>query len=178
MVDLRLLRIFIKYVDSSSEWSGKVVAWLMLPLVLELVYDSIARYLFNSPTVWSYDVSYMFYAIIFLGGGAYTLLDEGHIRIELFYDMFSPKGRAIIDIIGYVVFFFPVIGALFYFGIEFTLESWKWLEHGHLSYWSPPIYHFKSLIPISAFLLLLQGVAKFIRAIATISKREDFLIER
>ena len=172
MWDLRLVKIFIEYVDGASEWSGKAVAWLMLPLIFELTYDSIARYVFNAPTIWSYDVSYMLYAAIFMIGGAYTLLDEKHIRIELFYDMFSLKGRAIIDIIGYVVFFFPVIGAIFYFGIEYVTDSWRLLEHCEASYWSPPIYHFKTLIPISAFLLLLQGAGKFIRAIGIITERE------
>ena len=99
-------------------WSGKAVAWLMLPLVFELVYDSIARYAFNAPTIWSYDISYMLYGILFMIGGAYALLEESHIRIEVFYTSFSKRGKAITDAIGYLLFFFPSIGILFYYGIR------------------------------------------------------------
>jgi len=170
---LKIFRLFIKYVGWASEWSGKAVAWLMLPLVFELVYDTVARYIFNAPTIWSFDLSYILYGVLFMVGGAYALLDEAHIRIEVFYDMFSTKGRAISDVIGYLVFFFPSIGVLFYFGIFYAAESWQILEHTTSSYWSPPIYHFKTIIPLAALLLLLQGMAKFINAIAIIIKGKE-----
>ena len=158
------LKMFVRFVDRLSEWSGKAVAWLMLPLILELVYDTFARYLFNAPTVWSFDLSYMLYGILFMIGGAYALLDESHIRIEIFYNRFSKKCKAASDLIGYVLFFFPAIGALFYFGIFYSADSWKILEHSTSSYWSPPVYHFKTIIPLAALLLLLEGLSKFIKA--------------
>jgi len=152
---LKTIKIFIHSVDRLSRWSGMAVAWLMLPLIFELVYDAVARYLFNAPTVWSFDLSYML------------------IRIEVFYIKFSERGKAIADVIGYLIFFFPAIGALFYFGIFYAAESWETLERSMSSYWSPPIYPFKTIIPLAAFLLLLQGIAKFINALAMIIKGKE-----
>ena len=152
----KMLNFFMKNADRVSGWPGKTAAWLMLPLILELVYDTVARYIFNAPTVWSFDISYMIYAILFMLGGAYTLRDEEHIRIEFLYERFSKRGQAFLDVICYLVFFFPPMLALLYFGIEFAADSWKILEHSTVSYWSPPLYHFKIVIPIGAFLLFLR----------------------
>jgi len=137
----------------------------MIILVFELVYDTIARYVFNAPTKWSFDVSYMLYSLLFMLGGAYTLLDKEHIRVDILYNNFSKRKKAIADIIGYILFFFPAIGGIFVYGIIFAHDSWSILEHCTKSYWSPPIYPFKSLISIGVFFLLLQGIAEFIRAI-------------
>lgn len=167
------MKAFGRFVDGLSVWSGKAVAWLMLPLVFELVYDTVARYLFNAPTIWSFDVSYMLSSVLFMIGGAYALLDEAHIRIEVFYQTFSDRGKALADTIGYLIFFFPSIGVLFYFGILFTAEAWQSNEHGLSSYWSPPLYHFKAVIPLAASLLLLEGMGKFIRAISTIIRGKE-----
>ncbi len=162
-----------KFVDHLSEWSGKAIAWAGLFLVLELVYDTVARYVFNAPTRWSYDISYMLYGAIFMIGAAYTLLTDEHVRIEVIYEKVSPKVRAIIDAIGYLVFFFPSIGALLYFGTDFALKSWRMLEHSGVSMWSPPIYPFKTIIPLAAFLLLIQGMVKFARCLAFIMKGRE-----
>jgi len=160
-----------KFIDRLSEWVGKASAWLIPLLIAELVYDTIARYVFNAPTAWSYDISYMLYGAAFMGGAAYTLLLDEHVRIEVVYEKVSQKSRALIDAIGYVVFFFPSMGALLYFGTEFTIKSWKLLETSGESMWSPPIYPFKTIIPITALLLILQGIVQFSRCIASIWKK-------
>jgi len=159
-----------KFVDRISEWAGKASAWLIPLLIAELVYDTIARYIFNAPTAWSYDISYMFYGASFMGGAAYTLLLDEHVRIEVIYERVSTKSRAIIDAIGYVVFFFPSMGALLYFGTEFTIKSWKILETSGESMWSPPIYPFKAIIPVTVLLLIIQGIVQFVRCLVTIAK--------
>ncbi len=125
------------FASELSQLTGKAVAWLILVLILQLVYDTAARYLFNKPTVWAYDVSYMLYGIIFLIGGAYTLLDDEHIRIEVFYTKFSKRQKAVADIIGYLIFFFPVLIILLYSGVLYTVESWEMMERSTVSYWSP-----------------------------------------
>jgi TRAP-type mannitol/chloroaromatic compound transport system permease small subunit len=162
-----------KRIDRLSEWIGKGSAWLIPLLIVELVYDTVARYIFNSPTAWSYDISYMLYGAAFMGGAAYTLLLDEHVRIEIIYENVSPKSRAIIDAIGYLIFFFPSMGALLYFGTEFTIKSWKILETSGESMWSPPIYPFKTIIPIAAVLLIFQGIVKFARCLITIAKGEN-----
>jgi TRAP-type mannitol/chloroaromatic compound transport system permease small subunit len=112
----------------------------------------------------------MLYGTAFMGAAAYTLLCDEHVRIELIYEKVSPKSRAIIDAIGYLVFFFPSVGALFYFGVEFALKSWRMLETSGESMWSPPIYPFKTIIPFAAFVLILQGVVQFCRCLSTIRR--------
>jgi len=159
-----------KFIDRLSEWIGKASAWLIPLLIAELVYDTIARYVFNAPTAWSYDISYMLYGAAFMGGASYTLLLDEHVRIEVIYEKVSPKSRAVIDAIGYVIFFFPSMGALLYFGTEFTIKSWKILETSGESMWSPPIYPFKTIIPITALLLILQGIVQFVRCLVSIKK--------
>lgn len=167
------LRVFTNFIARLSEWSGKIFMWLGLLLVLELTYDTVARYAFHAPTVWSFDISYMLYGSLFMLGAAYTLLVEEHIRIEVFYKDRSPKGQAIIDLIGYLVFFFPAIGALLYFGTGYALNSWEVWEHAKVSMWAPPIYPFKTVIPIATALLFIQGLGKFIRCLVLISKGEE-----
>jgi TRAP-type mannitol/chloroaromatic compound transport system permease small subunit len=157
-------------VDRLSEWTGKASAWLIPILIAELVYDTIARYVFNAPTAWSYDISYMLYGTAFMGGVAYTLLRDEHVRIEIIYEKVSPKTRAVIDAIGYVVFFFPSMGVLLYFGAAFTMKSWRMLETSGESMWSPPIYPFKTVIPITILVLTLQGIAQFVRCLMAIKE--------
>ncbi len=164
-----------KFIDRLSEWIGKASAWLIPLLIAELVYDTIARYVFNAPTAWSYDISYMLYGAAFMGGASYTLLLDEHVRIEVIYEKVSRRSRAIIDAIGYVIFFFPSMGALLYFGTEFTIKSWKLLETSGESMWSPPIYPFKTIIPITALLLILQGIVQFIRCLVSIKKGKKSL---
>jgi len=158
---MSMLKSIAKFIDAMSIWSGKAVAWLGVVLILELVYDTVARYGFNAPTSWSYDISYMLYGVMFMVGSAYTLLLDEHVRIGVIYDRVTKRTQAIINIIGYTIFFFPVMLAIFWYGMEYAVTSWKMMEHAGVSMWSPPIYPFKTIIPLSALLLLLQGSVDF-----------------
>ena len=159
-----------KYVDKLSEFVGKVSAWLIVLLIFELVYDTVARYVFNAPTTWSYDISYMLYGAIFMGGAAYTLLLDEHVRIDIIYEKVSRRSQATIDAICYVIFFFPAMGVLLFYSTEFAIKSWKMLETSGESMWSPPIYPFKTIIPLTVFFLILQGAVQFGRCLVTIVK--------
>ncbi|MDZ7761959.1 MAG: TRAP transporter small permease subunit [Desulfovermiculus sp.] len=159
-------------IDRMSTWAGKGVAWLVPILILELVYDAAARYLFNAPTKWSFDISYMLYAAIFLLAAAYTLQKDEHVRIELIYDKFPPRGRAFLDCFGYLVFFFPAMCALIYYGSLFAWESWMLRETSNLSMWQPPIYPLKTVLPLATVLLSLQGIAIFVRSLRTLIQGE------
>ncbi len=166
------LRAVGTFIDRISVWSGKAVAWFCLILILELVYDTIARYAFNAPTSWSYDISYMLYGSFFMMGASYTLLLDEHVRIGLFYEKVSPRQRALINVAGYIIFFFPTVLTILWFGAEFAIKSWKIAEHSGVSMWSPPIYPFKTIIPIASFLLLLQGAVQFARSLVSFVKGE------
>lgn len=149
------------------------IAWLVPVLVLELVYDTAARYLFNAPTSWSYDISYMVYGVLFMMGAAHTLHVDKHVRIELFYDRLSARGKAIIDGLGYLIFFFPAMAILIYYGSLFAYKSWQLGETSGASMWQPPIYPFKAVLPLAAVLLLLQGMVEFARCLQTLLGSKD-----
>jgi TRAP-type mannitol/chloroaromatic compound transport system permease small subunit len=158
------LQKILRGIDSISSWSGKIIAWIVIPNVLALVYEFVARYLIGSPTIWSYEVTYFLYGSHFLLGAAYTLFIKSHIRIDLFYQRFSPRTRATVDTVGYCVFFFPIMIVLIYAGVEFTLQSFEMGEKSGLSPWRPYLYPYKAVVLTGIFLLFLQGIAEFVRS--------------
>ncbi len=158
------LNQFLHAIDYLSAWSGKLIAWIVIPNVLALVYEFVARYLLGSPTIWSYEITYFLYGTHFLLGAAYTLFMKSHIRIDIFYQRFSPRRTALVDTIGYVVFFFPVMAVLIYGGVEFTLQSFEMGERSGLSPWRPLLYPYKGVVLLGLVLLFLQGIAEFIRS--------------
>jgi TRAP-type mannitol/chloroaromatic compound transport system permease small subunit len=155
----------IKVIDAFSERSGKLFAWMMVPLFLGLTYEVVARYVFNSPTEWAFDVTYMLYGSHFMLGAGYTLLKGGHIRTDMFYEKFSPRAKGLVDAIGYLVFFLPAVLFLLIAGWDTALRSWQILEKSEISPWRPPIYPFKTVVPLTALLLLVQGVAEFLKSL-------------
>ncbi len=161
------------YINRINDWIAKAVAYLVPLLILELVYDTFSRYLFNAPTEWSYDISYMLYGAIFMLGSAHTLKLDRHVRIESIYSRLSLRGRAIIDGICYLILYFPSTIALLYFGTIFAIKSWKMWESGGESMWQPPIYPFKTVLPLSALLLFLQGIVQFIGCVKIAFGREN-----
>lgn len=156
---------FLRRVDWLSEWSGKAVSWFSVALTLALTYEVIMRYAFNAPTVWAFDVSYMLGGTLFFAGAAYTLWSKGHVRIDILYLRFSPRGRALLDIIFTLIFFFPLWGILLVELIPYVYDSWASGERALESFWRPPIYPFKTVLPVGVALLLLQGIAEFIRSL-------------
>ena len=154
---------FLETIDAISAWTGKGIAWIIIPNVLALVYEFFARYVFGAPTIWSYEVTYFLYGSHFLLGAAYTLHLKSHIRIDIFYQNISPRGRAIVDTVGYLVFFFPVLLLLVYAGAAFTFQSFEMSEKSGLSPWRPYLYPYKAVLVIAISLLFLQGIAEFIR---------------
>ena len=114
---------YVRTIDKISDWSGRIVSYLVYPLVGGVAYEVIARYVFRAPTEWAYDMTYMFYGSIFMLGASYTLLQKGHIRTDLFYNKWSPGKQGKIDAIMYLVLFFP--GMIFYLiaGIDYAAHS-------------------------------------------------------
>jgi TRAP-type mannitol/chloroaromatic compound transport system permease small subunit len=157
----------IRALDRFSEWAGRLVAWLIFPMVLSLVYEVIARYFFNAPTVWAYDMTYMLYGAFFMLGAGFTLKRGGHIRTDMFYARWSPRVRAIVDIACYLLLFFPPLIALFWVGSDFFLKSFERGERVVSSPWMPVIYPLKAAIPLACLLLMVQGLAELARSIAT-----------
>lgn len=156
------------FVDNLSTWVGKTFSWSVLVLTFVTVYDVTARYAFNAPTEWAYDTEYILYGTLFIMAGAYTLSRNGHVRGDVVYRLMPVRAQASIDLVLYILFFFPGMIALLYSGYDFARMSWMVNEHSSSSPGGPPIYPFKSLIPVAAFFLLLQGLAETVRCVLAI----------
>jgi TRAP-type mannitol/chloroaromatic compound transport system permease small subunit len=154
----------VRVIDTFSEWSGRVVAWLIIPLVAGTTYEVIVRYAFNAPTIWAYDLSYMLYGSHFMLGAGYTLLKGGHIRTDIFYQNWSPRTRGLVDALLYLLLFFPGMIFFFWMGGQEALHSLQIGERSDASPWRPVVYPLKIVIPVTALLLLIQGVSEFIKS--------------
>ncbi len=160
---------FIFLVDSFSAWVGKAFAWCILLLTFGTAYEVFVRYALRDPTSWAFDISYMMYGALFMMGGAYTLSRDGHVRGDVLFRLWKPKIRATIEMVLYFLFFFPGMLALIIAGADYAAESWSYnYGTGEVSINSPagvPISQFKTVLPVAASLLLLQGIAQVCRCI-------------
>ena len=156
----KLVRSIDRFTDTTGVW----IAWLNLPLVLAVSYEVIARYAFNAPTVWSYDVSYMLYGTIFMLGSAYALHKGAHIRTDFFYEKWSVKTKGMVDSISYVVFFFPSLLMLLVASGGEAWHAWVIGETSEQTPWRPILWPYKSVVPVTCVLLLIQGVSETIKS--------------
>ena len=152
-------------IDKLSEYCSKAFAWLIIPMVGGLFYEVVARYAFNAPTIWAYDLTYMLYGALFVMGSAYALSQNRHVRIDVFYANFSSRRKGIVDVILYLVLFFPPVLVLVIKGIDYAAFSWSMKEVSSAGAWRPPLYPLKAIFPMAMAVLLLQGVAQFIRSL-------------
>jgi TRAP-type mannitol/chloroaromatic compound transport system permease small subunit len=134
-------------------------------MVLGLVYEVTARYVFKAPTEWAYDVTYMLYGSIFMLGAAFTLLKKAHIRTDLFYGKWPPRTQGLVDAVMYLLFYFPGIIFFLVAGWDYAAHAWATQERAAMSPWRPIIYPFKTVIPLTAFLLLVQGLSEFLKSL-------------
>jgi TRAP-type mannitol/chloroaromatic compound transport system permease small subunit len=169
----KALVVTVRTLDGLAFWSGRVFCWLIVPLVVGLTYEVIARYVFHAPTIWAYDVAYMLYGSHFMLGAAYTLYRGAHIRTDIFYQNWSVRTRGAVDAILYLFLFFPGIALFFWMGWQEALHAWEIREVSDASPWRPIIYPFKAVIPIALALLFIQGVSEFLKsAYAALEGRE------
>ncbi len=159
-------------IDHFNSTIGQLFSWTILLLTLAVCYEVVARYFFNAPTNWAYDVSYMLYGTLFMMAGAYTLSRNAHVRGDFLYRAWSPRGQAWSDLILYFVFFFPGILALCYSGLDFARLAYLLNERSSSTPDGPIIWPFKALIPIVGVLMLLQGIVEVVRCIQTIRSGE------
>ena len=155
----------IHFIDRISIWTGKLASWLLLVLTGIVCYEVYMRYVLSRPSAWAYDAGYMLYGALFILAGAYALARNAHIRGDVLFRLWPIKVQAGLELVLYVLFFVPAVGALIYFGYGFAEMSWRIGERSSFSPGGPPLYHFKSLIPISGTLLALQGISEMMRCI-------------
>ena len=158
--------------DAISTWVGKAAAWLIIGLMALVCVEVFKRYIMNMPTAWIFDASNMFYGSLFMLAGAYTLAQNAHVRGDFLYSSMRPRTQAALDLALYVVFFIPGIAALIYAGYDYAADSWRIGEHSTVTAEGPPVYHFKTVIPIAGALVLLQGLAEMVRCVVCLKTGE------
>lgn len=168
------MRKIIWLIEFLSSLTGKLASFLIVALTLCICYDVFSRYFFNIANFWPYDTTYMLYGSHAILGAAYTLYHGSHVRMDLFYRVLNKRKQAIVDSICYVVLFFPLLVILIWIFGEDTLWSLARGERASSSIWRPQIAPFKASITLGFLLLLLQGVAEFLKALYVAVKGEDY----
>lgn len=165
------------FVDNLSAAVGKAFAWCILVLTAVYAYEVVVRYLLRNPTAYAFDMSYLMYGALFMMAGAYTLSRDGHVRGDVIYRLWPPRVQACIELTLYFLFLFPGMAALIYAGIDYAGESWSYLPYGpdgpsgEISINSPagvPVSPLKTILPVAAILVLLQGMAESVRCVMCI----------
>jgi TRAP-type mannitol/chloroaromatic compound transport system permease small subunit len=152
-------------IDRISAGVGKAFGWCIVILTLAISYEVFVRYVLRAPTQWAYDVSYIMYGALFLMAGAYTLSRNSHVRGDVFYRLLPVRLQAGIDLVLFILFYFPAVLALIYSGYGFASMSLRFKEVSVFSPAGVPIYPLKLLIPVSGVFLLLQGLAELTRCV-------------
>ncbi|MCL0090805.1 TRAP transporter small permease subunit [Dehalococcoidia bacterium] len=158
---MKKLNAVLKAIDKISEITGKCASWLMIVVTLIILYEVIARTVFGAPTVWAFELSIMLWGTYFVSVMAWTHKEGGHIAVDVIYNRFSTRMKAILDLTFCLLLCFTLVAFLTKAGIDFAATSWELLERTG-SPWNPPIYPLKTTLPIGFALLGLQCLARFI----------------
>ncbi len=153
------------FVDKVSTFVGHAFSWFIVALTLFISWEVFSRYALDAPHAWAFDAMIMMYGTLFMMAGAYTLSQNGHVRGDVLYGFFRPRTQAAIDLTLYIVFFVPGVFALTYAGYYYAAESWAINEHSNVTADGPPVYPFKTIIPMAGAILLVQGIVEIIRCI-------------
>jgi TRAP-type mannitol/chloroaromatic compound transport system permease small subunit len=157
-------------IDKISTFVGQAFSWLIVSLTLMISWEVFSRYALDKPHSWALDAMVMMYGTLFMMAGAYTLAKAGHVRGDVLYGFFEPRTQATIDLILFVLFFMPGVFALTYAGYYYAAESWAINEHSTITSEGPPIYPFKTMLPLAGAFLLLQGIVEIIRCVICIQQ--------
>lgn len=159
-------------IDRISTFVGQFFSWLIVALTLMISWEVFSRYALDHPHSWAFDVMIIMYGTLFMMAGAYTLAKAGHVRGDVLYGFFEPRTQATIDLILYIVFFIPGVFALTYAGFFYAADSWAIRETSNITAEGPPIYPFKTMLPLAGAFLLLQGIVEIIRCIICVRQGE------
>jgi TRAP-type mannitol/chloroaromatic compound transport system permease small subunit len=159
-------------IDKVSTFVGYFFSWLIVSLTLMITWEVFSRYALDHPHAWAFDVMIMMYGTLFMMSGAYTLSKNGHVRGDVLYGFLQPRTQASVDLVLYILFFIPGVFALTYAGFYYASESWAINEHSNITAEGPPIYPFKTVIPLAGAFLLAQGVVEIIRCVICIKQGE------
>jgi len=167
------------FVDKISSGVGQAFSFIIVALTLHISWEVYSRYVLDAPRAWAFDVMIMMYGTLFMMAGAYTLAQNSHVRGDVIYGFFTPRTQAIMDLTLYIVFFIPGVTALIWAGYTYAAESWAINEHSNITAEGPPVYPFKTVIPLAGALVMMQGIVEIIRCVICIknnawpSREED-----
>ena len=166
------LRKVLNFIDTISDFTGKIFSWTIVVITLLVVLEIILRRFLNRPTIWNFEVIIQLYALHFMMLASYTLLHRSHVAVDIIYEKLNHRLKAFFGITCYLIFFFPFLSIVLYEGIKFAANSWAIFERSQTAF-GPPLYPIKTIIPIMAFLLLIQGLAFFIRLLHILIKGDE-----
>jgi TRAP-type mannitol/chloroaromatic compound transport system permease small subunit len=153
------------FVDKVSTFVGHTFSWLIMLLTLMITWEVFSRYVLDHPHPWAFDVMIMMYGSMFMMAGAYTLSKNGHVRGDVLYGFFPPRLQAGLDLALYILFFIPGVFALCWAGYNYAADSWAIKEISNITSDGPPVYPFKTIIPLAGSMLLVQGFVEIIRCV-------------
>jgi TRAP-type mannitol/chloroaromatic compound transport system permease small subunit len=163
------MKAFIRFLESINEWTGRIFSWTVAVLTIIVVFEVILRYFFNSPTICNFEVTKQLYGFYFMILAGYGLLHGSHVSVDIFYSHLSKKTKAILDIISYLLFFFPFCIVIVIYGTYFAVDSWRDIETS----WSAcgsPLYPIKTVVSVSFLLITIQGIAIFIKTLLGLAR--------
>ena len=159
-------------IDKISTFVGQAFSWLIVALTFYISWEVFSRYALDRPHPYAFDVMIMMYGTLFMMAGAYTLAKNGHVRGDVLYGFFPPRLQAGLDLTLYLLFFIPGVVAFVWAGYTYASESWAISEHSNVTADGPPIYPFKTIIPIAGAFILVQGVVEIVRCVICLRQGE------
>jgi TRAP-type mannitol/chloroaromatic compound transport system permease small subunit len=159
-------------IDKISTFVGQSFSWLIVALTFFISWEVFSRYMLDHPHPYAFDVMIQMYGTLFMMAGAYTLAKNAHVRGDVLYGFFPPRLQAGLDLTLYLLFFVPGVVALIWAGYNYAAESWMINEHSNVTADGPPVYPFKTIIPIAGAFILMQGIVEIIRCVICLRQGE------
>ncbi|MGE4272707.1 MAG: TRAP transporter small permease subunit [Desulfitobacterium sp.] len=167
-----VIRKYVRTVEKTSVFFGKAFSYLIIPMVILQAGEAFLRYIFDSPTVWSWEVAMLLYGAHFIVGAAWVMTYDGHVKTDMLYSKFSLKHQQLLDLVMYPFLFFPFVTIMLWKCTANTLYSISIRETTYTQ-WAAPLYPLKIVITFAFLLLLLQGIAKWLKTLVLYTKGEE-----
>jgi TRAP-type mannitol/chloroaromatic compound transport system permease small subunit len=162
------MELWIRRIDTFSKSIGHAFSWCVLVLAASTCYEVFMRYVLGNPTVWAFDISYMMYGALFMMSGAYAVSRNSHVRGDFLYRQWAPRTQARVDLVLYLLFYFPAIFAMVYTGAQYSFESARILESSANSPAGVPVWPLKMIIFVAGITLLIAGLGELMRCVLCI----------
>lgn len=168
------MRSVVRVIDSVTEWTGRTICWLCVVLILVITFEVTMRYMFDAPTMWAHETSMMLGLTIYVFAYSYALKYGAHVRVDVFYTHLSPRRKAIIDVLGHIFLFLPLIILLIYISIDWMWCAWTKHEIMIFTAWFPPAAPWRTVFMIGLIVFVLQGGAQLTRDLYLLARNKPY----